>query len=501
MVSNARDGDTINVNLTGINNDPIKLKDTLGKKLTVNLTGTATHNVEVDMSGATVNNKAAGTFTITNVSGNTWNENVTGNTIVFNDPDAETNLVVGAGVTVGSLTLKTPAKVTVPSDATVSSLTVETGAAGSAIDNAGTIAKIAGTGSVEVSGGGEITQTNNPSVTVPTAGPADQVLTKGNDLIASAGVYSASFDWSSTNGVGTKLVEKSGRYNYFNDGAYLDITVKGASGDNIAFDTLFKDMTLVTDGGNVDSIKGTGGRQAEDWAGTDGQWKTKLKADGSKSVFYGVRQAGTGTAVGTTRTVGFNAGDNRTIDLKLTPKADIADGTYTVTIQPKQQTGVTTGVNLGEAITYTFTVEAPEVIEPTIDEAIASRNDSGDIVLTVKANGQNLKSLEVDHSHGNHGKWASANLPEFTVYPSTENPWGYDESKNQATAAGVEALYNADTQTWTLTLKSEGQAMTVINGDISNGAFEFYLVVNDQVGNSSGDMNGNYKKVVVEALN
>ncbi len=320
--------------------------------------GTITGNLTVDAANATVNNAAtvSGTITINNVSGNTWNENASGNTILFNDTDAGTNLVIGAGQTVANLTLNGPANVTVPSDATVSSLTVAPTADGSKIGNAGTILVIGGTGSVEVSGNGTVLKSTNENVTTGKIETPDQKLTEVNELVEAEGIYSSSFTWESTNGIGTKLVEKSGRYNYFSDGAYLDITVKNESGTNLAFNTLFDAMTLQTDGGSVDEIQGTAGRQLADWNGVDTGFYTKLKVAESKSVFYGVRQTGQTTAVGMTRTVGFNAGDSRKIDLALTPKAELEAGTYTITIQPKQQVGVTSGVNLGNAITYTITI-------------------------------------------------------------------------------------------------------------------------------------------------
>ncbi|MGB4657323.1 MAG: hypothetical protein WBI43_07125, partial [Bacillota bacterium] len=62
---------------------------------------------------------------------------------------------------------------------------------------------------------------------------------------------------------------------------------------------------------------------------------------------------------------------------------------------------------------------------------------------------------------------------------------------------GVTVGYNADTQTWTITFESNGGAMSVINDqNLSKGAIEFYLVAHDAFGNSSGDMDGNYEKVV-----
>ncbi len=327
--------------------------------------GTITGNLTVDAANATVNNAAtvSGTITINNVSGNTWNENASNNNIVFNDPNPGTNFVVGAGQTVSSLTLNKPAIVSVTAGATVTALDIAVGANNTTVNNKGVITDITGSGKVEVvnTGTGEVKKATNTNVTTGDIANPDQELIKDAGLVEASGVHSATFTWSSKNGIGTKLVEKSGRYNYFNDGAYLDITVKKDAGNNLSFSEVFNEMTLVTDEGSTDSIKGTGGRQAEDWAGTDGAWKTKLKESGSKAVFYGVRQTGQSTDLGATRTVGFNAGDSRKIDLALTPKAELEAGTYTVTIQPKQQNGVTSGVNLGNAITYTITIPSSPV--------------------------------------------------------------------------------------------------------------------------------------------
>lgn len=377
-ITNANNGDTIKLtgpitataNTVAINK--LVNLNLNGQTLTGNVTltsatagtlnisaGTITGNLTVDAANATVNNAAtvSGTITINNVSGNTWNENASNNNIVFNDPNLGTNFVVGAGQTVSSLTLNTPAVVSVSAGATLTTLAVESGAANTTVNNTGTIADITGTGLVTLAGSGEVKKVTNTGVTIERAGEADLLLTKQDELSKSDRFYGATFFWSSSNGVGTKLVEKSGRYNYFNDGAYLDITVKKDGGSNVAFDTLFEEMTLQTDSGAVDIINGTTGRQLADWTGVDTGFSTKLKESNSNAVFYGVRQTGTGTAVGATRTVGFDAGNRRTINFSLTTKENIAAGTYTVTIQPKQQKDVTSGSDLGEAITYTIVVE------------------------------------------------------------------------------------------------------------------------------------------------
>jgi len=145
----------------------------------------------------------------------------------------------------------------------------------------------------------------------------------------------------------------------------------------------------------------------------------------------------------------------------------------------------------------TITVTDPDIISPEIESATVEKDADGNLVLTVIANDENLYSLEIDHSHGKHGKWAQANLPEFTVYASEKNPWGTQEAKGQFDSAGVVVAYGAEAQTWTITIKENGLIMSVINDEnISNGAIEFYLVIHDEAGNSSGSMyDGSYYKV------
>jgi len=129
--------------------------DLAGKTLTGNLTynlptatgtitldaGTITGNLTVNTPNATFVNNATvgGTVFINNVSGNTWNENANNNKLEFNDPNANTNLVIATGKTVASLTLKTQAVVTIPATSTVTALTVATTATGATINNGGTV--------------------------------------------------------------------------------------------------------------------------------------------------------------------------------------------------------------------------------------------------------------------------------------------------------------------------------------------------------------------------
>lgn len=158
-------------------------------------------------------------------------------------------------------------------------------------------------------------------------------------------------------------------------------------------------MSLVTDSGNSDSIKGVApGRQAEDWAGVDSQWRTKLKVDGSKSVFYGVRQSGTSTELGKTRTVGFDANVSRKIDLVFTSKADIEPGTYTITINLKQQTGTTSSINL-QSLVYEIVIKESleDKIAPT---ATLTGFNSNSLTLSldeeVKMEGEKLEDIIIN---------------------------------------------------------------------------------------------------------
>jgi hypothetical protein len=83
---------------------------------TINISnGTIDGDLTVNTPNATVNNSATvtGTVTINGVATGTWNENVSGNTIVVN-ATAPVSLNIGAGHTVGSLTLNTQTTLTIP---------------------------------------------------------------------------------------------------------------------------------------------------------------------------------------------------------------------------------------------------------------------------------------------------------------------------------------------------------------------------------------------------
>jgi len=186
--------------------------------------------------------------------------------------------------------------------------------------------------------------------------PLDMKLQKNSEL-AGTSTLSAQFSWGSTSGIGSGTpYETFGRYNYYTDGAYLNFKIT-KNGTALNFASIFDELTLQTEasGGSapVDSIKGTeSGRQYEDWNGLQTSYYTKLsRTTGDNYVFYGVRQTGTGSDK--IRTVGFPSSTTRTVDMVLTPKADLEAGTYTVTIEAKQQGNP----NSFGTITYTFNVE------------------------------------------------------------------------------------------------------------------------------------------------
>ncbi|MEO4054129.1 hypothetical protein, partial [Solibacillus sp. CAU 1738] len=184
-------------------------------------------------------------------------------------------------------------------------------------------------------------------------------LQKGEELVENDGVFSTSFNWGSSLGIGNEGVEISGSpggYNYYTDGVYLRFQVK--QGDAIKkFAEVFKTisdgnnkiggMTLKTNSGDVNDMDGSL-RELADWNGDGGGKVTNLpNPGGSNYVFYGLIQNNT---VGT-KTVGFNANDLRTIEMTLQPLDELMVGTYTITVQVLQQGKE----EVLDTITYTFT--------------------------------------------------------------------------------------------------------------------------------------------------
>ncbi len=184
---------------------------------------------------------------------------------------------------------------------------------------------------------------------------------------------STSFIWSSSKKIGSDNKVPSNGYNYYTNGVYLRFQVKSNVGAK-KFNEIFSTkggvnheqdgtcgMTLQTNNGKVNDMEGSN-REKADWGDLIGeteeektkyfnQYSTKLKNDDQNYIFYGVVQ---GKAFDGTKTIGFEAGDSRNINMVLRPKANLADGTYTVTIELVQQ-----GENseLLGTINYAFTVE------------------------------------------------------------------------------------------------------------------------------------------------
>ncbi|MEE0248476.1 cell wall-binding repeat-containing protein [Peptacetobacter hiranonis] len=191
-------------------------------------------------------------------------------------------------------------------------------------------------------------------------------ITKGGNLVtAEDGSLSTSFTWASETGAGSKGVKESGDYKYYDNGVYLRFQVK--EGSNVKkFNEVFatadgdatahKDgkyakcgMTLQTEDGPINDMEGSN-REKYDWGVSEIEEKFKTELPNAKSnyIFYGVKQENS-----IAKTVGFNPGDSRKINMVLRPKADLADGTYTVTVELVQQGNE--GKSLG-TIDYTFNV-------------------------------------------------------------------------------------------------------------------------------------------------
>lgn len=186
-------------------------------------------------------------------------------------------------------------------------------------------------------------------------------LEKDGELTQSAeGVYSATFKWGSSLGIGTeneKVSGSSGGYNYYTDGAYLRFQVKQ---DEVVkkFSEVFTTvndgnntnggMTLQTNSGNVNDMDGSL-RELADWNATNTGSTNLFNLVGSYYVFYGVIQNNEDG----TKTVGFTPNDLRNITMTLQPKEQLEIGTYSLTIEVVQQGKEDKGIL--DRITYTFT--------------------------------------------------------------------------------------------------------------------------------------------------
>ncbi|AFA49424.1 Ig-like domain-containing protein [Acetobacterium woodii] len=195
---------------------------------------------------------------------------------------------------------------------------------------------------------------------------ADTYITqviKTNELSKSGGAYATSFTWRSSKGVGKQNVTTSGSYNYYEDGAYLRFQIGKVETDGSVTVMKFSDvletgsaendtvggMTLQTGTGTVCDMDGSS-RERADWglSGYEG-YKTNLPNDGNY-LFYGLIQNAT---VGT-KTVGFASGDERSVNLTLTPKTGLVAGSYRLIIETVHQGFENDGNS--NSIAYDFTV-------------------------------------------------------------------------------------------------------------------------------------------------
>jgi hypothetical protein len=116
---------------------------------------------------------------------------------------------------------------------------------------------------------------------------------------------------------------------------------------------------------------------------------------------------------------------------------------------------------------------APEFKGVTPEEGKVELPHDANFILTVEASDENLYELEVDHN--------IADLPEFSVYASEEDPYGGQGAAFES--YGVEVTYDAAAQKWTIDF---GEAVT--RQIVANGGITFYLVIKDVAGNQWGSM-------------
>jgi SH3-like domain-containing protein len=132
-------------------------------------------------------------------------------------------------------------------------------------------------------------------------------------------------------------------------------------------------------------------------------------------------------------------------------------------------------VVIGEGVTLEA---APDTTDPELKSVSPKAGDVNleygeTFKLEVAASDENLYELEVDHN--------IADLPEFSVYASEEDPYGGQEEA--FAAQGVTVTYNTEEQKWTIDFGEE-----VTDQIVAKGGITFYLVIKDQAGNQWGSM-------------
>ncbi|NLK12914.1 MAG: InlB B-repeat-containing protein, partial [Candidatus Phytoplasma sp.] len=118
-------------------------------------------------------------------------------------------------------------------------------------------------------------------------------------------------------------------------------------------------------------------------------------------------------------------------------------------------------------IDQTVDETAPVLLEKTLQII------DGKLVLVIKAQDDNLYSLEVDHS---------LNTNEFTVYASEQDPYG----GQQAAFKELDVVVVFADGTWTITFGNG--AMDLIKSVTQLDEFKVHVVIKDHVGNAFGSM-------------
>ncbi|HQD91310.1 MAG TPA: hypothetical protein PLP71_09870 [Syntrophomonadaceae bacterium] len=113
------------------------------------------------------------------------------------------------------------------------------------------------------------------------------------------------------------------------------------------------------------------------------------------------------------------------------------------------------------------------LVEVTPAEGVVELAHDATFVLTVEAYDDNLYELEVDHN--------IAELPEFSVYASEDDPYGGQEDEFAEFEVTVD--YDADEQKWTIDF-----GPIVTENIVQKGGITFCLVLIDEAGNKWGSM-------------
>lgn len=216
---------------------------------------------------------------------------------------------------------------------------------------------------------------------IPAYVAPDTILESDNTTLElNNGVLATNFTWKSVNGIGSQNPSgpSTTGYTYYTDGAYCRFQVKNPQGQVVRFADIFQTgaaqndtvggMTLQTGSGSINDMDGSG-RERADWGadGADASLKTNLTNTGN-CLFYGLVQ---GAAYNGTKTVGFSAGETRTVAMTLTPKTDLHEGTYSLTVETLQQGSD----SVKDSINYTFVIPdtTPPVVEKAVEHDVATK--------------------------------------------------------------------------------------------------------------------------------